>query len=40
MLVPRIPADKRLHMAEESKQLHAQDRLMYYRAFYCSIVKK
>lgn len=39
MLVPRTPADKRLLTIEESKQLHDQDRLMYYRAFYCSTVK-
>ena len=36
MLVPRIPADKRLHTIPESEQLHAKDRLMYYQAFYCS----
>ena len=40
MLVPRTPADKWLQMAADSEQLHAQDRLMYYRAFYCSIVTK
>ena len=37
MLVPRTPSDHRLQMASDSKDLHTQDRLFYYRSFYCSI---
>ena len=41
MLVPRTLVDKRvnLQLAGQSEQLHAKDRVPYYRAFYCSIVK-